>query len=245
MYARGWVILLKHEMSTLYSSFQMGQISEEDYTTRKLKVRHLLKQFKDRIPLGGRSKKAIVSPDKAPDLVKGPADVYMTEVRKQAAAILEGSGRFTAVDVECSYTDPRRVYEIGISSVRKGVFTSRHLQIRTNREPKFLYGKVEFVDLPAAIAILQDELAHSDALVGHELKSDAAYLKKYTRLAHKVEFDTAWISRHAMPVERRKRLKDFAAFYGVKTFGMHVAGNDARVTLEAFMECIKNVTLSL
>lgn len=165
-----------------------------------------------------------------------PMSVWETRQWKQMRHALAQGQSIICFDAEWEYQPPNRVTELGIASWRDGVITVHNVRVRGRGRP-FNGGKTIHMTDDAAKDWLRGIMADADLLVGHALQNDRLKMKQWgCRLPGPETLpvvDTgAWSRLTNKESANPRRLAHLAAEYGIERKGMHVAGNDAYITLQ-------------
>lgn len=149
---------------------------------------------------------------------------------------LAGDHRIVCFDAEWEYQPPNRVTELGVATLHRGVTTVHNVRVRGRGRP-FHGGRTMLMNDDAAKAWLFEILGSADLLVGHALQNDRLKMKQWGCPLPKPQdlpvVDTgAWSRVTNTESANPRRLKHLADLYGIERRGLHVAGNDAHVTLQ-------------
>lgn len=176
---------------------------------------------------------------KSPHRVRRPRTALAIWQAPQWAIMREAlaaNGRIVCFDAEWEYQPPNRVTELGIAMLHDGVMTTHNVRVRGRGRP-LVGGQTVFMTDEPAKAWLREILGSADLLVGHALQNDRLKMKQWgcplPSTQHLKVVDTAsWSRATNQESANPRRLKYLADQYGIERKGMHVAGNDARVTLQ-------------
>lgn len=162
--------------------------------------------------------------------------VWETRQWKQMRHALERRQSIVCFDAEWEYQPPNRVTELGIASWRDGVITVHNVRVRGRGRP-FHGGTTVHMTDDAAKTWLTNIMAGADLLVGHALQNDRLKMKQWGCRLPGPEIlpvvDTgAWSRLTNKESANPRRLSHLATEYGIERKGMHVAGNDALITLK-------------
>jgi hypothetical protein len=139
-------------------------------------------------------------------------------------------------DAEWQFQFPNNITEIGVALYHHGEMTVHNVRVVPGGR-KFLGGTTVYMTPSKAQYWLRGLIAQSAVIVGHALQNDRDMLSKKWKFdlprPHEMPtVDTASWSRVLSHDGNSVNLGRFAARYGIDCRGTHVAGNDARITLE-------------
>lgn len=149
---------------------------------------------------------------------------------------LENRRCIVCFDAEWEYQPPNRVTELGVAIQRDGVTTVHNVRVR-GKGRQFHGGETIHMTEDAAKAWLRGIMESADLLVGHALQNDRLKMKQWGNPLPSIQklpmVDTGTWSRIINEESSNpRRLTHLAAQFGVEKKGMHVAGNDAWITLQ-------------
>lgn len=172
--------------------------------------------------------------------------------------------RFVALDIEAYEKSRRKLTEFGLATYCRDSHesTTYHIIIREhhrlrNREfapdakDRFAFGESIFMSTGEAMAFLAKLLAAAPgtALVGHSVSNDLAFLKnaktqRGTRISEALlnsipHFDIQHLYRCREGLHNGAKLETICEALRIPAEAMHNAGNDAALTLVAFLRLMK------
>lgn len=174
--------------------------------------------------------------------------------------------RFVCLDIEAYERAPRKLTEFGIVIYDRptGRTEHHHLIIREHgklrnshfapdAKNRFVFGESRRMSTGEAMAFLESHLREPrTALVGHALPSDLGFLARAKiRRGKRVsaalleaipKYDLQWLHRCRAASDRHRRLEDICrdlAITGWDTIPQHNAGNDAALTMAAFLRLMR------
>lgn len=147
---------------------------------------------------------------------------------------------FMAFDCERTMTEVTK--EVGVTIYRSatGTFESYNYRLEGMKlKTGFSYGTTQVVTMDELRAILVAHANEADFYVGHSLTIDFEHLRaQEIKLTKRRFFDTMWFS-HALFGEGSNSLSHLAERYGIaEGFRAHNGGNDARKTMEVFLQMV-------
>lgn len=185
-----------------------------------------------------------------------------------AIAQLHGAGcaieRFVALDIEAYELAQRKLTEVGVAVYDRRLewLEAHHIVVREHRRlrnrrfapdarDEFAFGESVRMSSDEAMAFVTEQLAAPrTALVGHALLNDLRFLRRAKLSSSRSRVDEALLD--ALPkydlqrlyqarerTERQAKLADICAALGVAEQTMHNAGNDAALTLTAFLRLLR------
>lgn len=186
-------------------------------------------------------------------------DQTVEELNKQGCPIQ----RFVALDIEAFETAPRKLTEFGITvyDLPTGDCNNIHIIIKEHEKlrnkkfakdakDRFEFGQSVYMRTTEAMKFLEAQLMEPNtALVGHALKSDMKFLERAKvvggrRIDLKMveglpKYDLQHLYRCSRCSEMHSKLETIITRLGLPAFGMHNAGNDAALTMLAFLRLIR------
>lgn len=247
---------LSDKMQNLLLEFHNSDMSEDMYNIKKKRLRKLIKKAKGRI--NPKASKAATSrlikklrsagtteytPQEVTAILnKNDQCLNLRKTQQEALMLLLQNKKFISIDVECDYEDHSIITEIGLTILEDNQVNSLNIVVGKKEDAStdlFEFGKTLYVDsVQDIISVLKTAMSYCDVLVGHEIRSDKKFLAPYIDISKKYEFDTALISKAL--TGQKKKLKHFAAMFGVDAKHPHNAGNDSRYTMEALLSFFKS-----
>lgn len=232
---------LRDKAQDLIVEYHMTDMDEQTYDARRKKIKKVIKSTERHLSwmLARKDKKS--GAPCFPKNKKGNIE-YLKEKQGEALVLMIQGKKFIAIDVECDYNDQSIVTEIGYTTMKNGELFSRNFVIAVpgrniRKTNTFDYGITSVLTIESAIYELKKEMEDCEVLIGHSLENDKRYLKKYIDISLPNEFDTATISKAITGYHRRLRV--FAAMFGIAALYTHNAGNDARYTMDAFLKFLQ------
>ncbi|PJF19519.1 DnaQ-like exo super family protein [Paramicrosporidium saccamoebae] len=167
--------------------------------------------------------------------------------------------RFVALDIEAYEHSPRKLTEFGISTydcvTRKSenfhIIITEHVKLRNKRfmhdaKDHFAFGKSLYMNTAEAMAFFATKLHEpGTALVGHSLKCDLKFIERSKVAGERISvraieklpmYDLQYLFRCSRCSEMHSKLDVIVARLGIANEVMHNAGNDAALTMSAFLK---------
>lgn len=145
---------------------------------------------------------------------------------------LQHNHKIISFDAEWTPFNP--LTELGVTTFHNGEMISHNIRLVKNKGRAFLYGEDQQMSLKDGLMWLNNVMKGSSLLLGHALYNDRLALKKVGASfpSHIKVLDTYSWSKLIVRNPMGCSLKTLADFLEVPRIGAHVAGNDARITME-------------
>jgi DNA polymerase-3 subunit epsilon/ATP-dependent DNA helicase DinG len=175
----------------------------------------------------------------------------MTQLKNNLNDI-KNNNNFCIIDLETTGLDPKNdcIIEIGIIVYVDSIVTKSFRSYINSHKPipsivseitgitdADLTGSPEFMSVSNTIM----ELISDNTIVGHNIKFDLEFLKKYGLLLNNRTIDTLDLSYVAFPMSTDYSLAGLATYLKIDSAISHRALDDCKTTLELLLKCINTL----